>query len=295
MTSASQVANRSVTQLLSGQREEHNRLNGALDSSTTSVVFEFELGPIKAGAVVSAGTERMYVWSVSESTKTATVQRGWEGTTAAAHTDGTVATVNARFPNDVVLDRMNDELRSLSSPMNGLFKMETVDLTFNAAVEGYNLTGATDLVEIYDVRFQQAGAVKDWPRSQHWDFQASMGTGEFASGFALWVQEGEPGQKVRVWYKAPFTVLSDLSDDVETVSGLPDTAIDLLELGTVMRLSATRDAKRNFIEAQPSSRRAGEVPNGAWMDTTAGLRALRRDRIAEERSRLRALYPLRRR
>lgn len=295
MTSANQIVDRVTTQLLSGQREEHNRLGGALTTSATSVSFDFDLGGIKQGAVLSVGAERLYVWSVSEATKTATVQRGWAGTTAATHDSGALVTVNGRFPADVVLDRVNDELRSLSSPLNGLFKMSTVDLTFNAAVEGYDLTGVTSLLDVYDVRYKQAGATKDWPRVHHWDFAASMATAEFASGYALWVPNGEPGQTVRVWYKAPFTVLSSLSDDVETVSGLSASAIDLLEIGALVRLSATRDAKRNFIESQPQPRRSEEVPNGAWMDTAAGLRALRRDRIAEERARLQSLYPLRRR
>lgn len=295
MATVEAVINRVRTQLLSGQREEHNRLASALTSSATSATFEFDLGPIKPGTVVSVGTERIYVWSVNESTKTATIQRGWEGTTAAAHDAASLVSVNPRFPNDVVLDRVNDELRSLSSPLNGLYQMETVDLTYNAAVEGYDLTGVTSLIEVYDVRYKQAGSFKDWPRVEHWDYAASMATSEFASGHALWVGHGEPGQTVRVWYKAPFTTLSTLAQDVETVSGLPSTAIDLVELGALMRLSAIRDAKRNFIESQPQPRRAEEVPNGAWMDTAAGLRALRRDRIAEERARLQSLYPLRRR
>lgn len=295
MTATSQIVNRVRTQMLSGQREEHNRLGGALTSSATSVSFDFDLGAVKPGAVLNVGTERMYVWTVAESTKTATVERGWAGTTAAAHSSGDLVTVNGRFPSDVVLDRVNDELRSLSSPLNGLFKMSTVDLTYNAAVEGYDLTGVSSLIEVYDVRFKQAGSFKDWPRVHNWDFAASMSTDEFASGHALWVPNGEPGQTVRVWYKAPFSSLSSLSDDVETVSGLPASAIDLLEIGAQMRLAATRDGKRNFIEAQPQPRRAEEVPNGAWMDTASGLRALRRDRISEERSRLQSLYPLRRR
>jgi hypothetical protein len=295
VTTAETVVNRVRSQLLSGQREEHNRLSGALTDSATSVTFEFDLGPIKTGAVLSAGSELMYVWSAVESTKTATVQRGWDGTTAAAHSSAALVTVNARFPSAIVLERVNDELRALSSPVNGLFKMSTVDLTFNAAVEGYNLTSVTAVIDIWDVRYKQAGSFKDWPRVHHWDFAPMMPAADFASGFALWVPEGEPGQTVRVWYKAPFTVLSGLSDDVETVSGLPATAIDVVEAGALVRLSAVRDVKRNFIEAQPPPRRAEEVPGGAWMDTAAGLRALRRDRIAEERARLQALYPIRRR
>lgn len=295
MTTLDTLSQRIRTRVMSGQREHLNRTSAALDDSSTTVNFEFDLASIQQGSVLSIDLEDCYVWSVNATNKTATVQRGWNGTTAAAHDNASIVHVNARITPFQVLGAVNDELRDLSSPKHGLFQIDTVDITFNASVEGYDLTSASDVIDVWEVRRQESGSAKDWALSKHWEWSPDMPASDFASGYAIWIKEGEPGQTVRVWLKKAFTTLSSLSQDVETVSGLPASAIDIPEIGAVMRLVATRDAKRNFTEAQPSPRRADEVPPGVNMSTAGGLRQLRLDRIASERARLNALYPRRRR
>ena len=51
---------------------------------------------------------------------------------------------------------------TLSSPSNGLYRVATVDLTYNAAVEGYDLTGVTDVLAVLDARYQAVGSEQDW-------------------------------------------------------------------------------------------------------------------------------------
>lgn len=293
MTAVSELVHNVRGQLLSGQREEYNQIDGAQTAADTTIEFQHDISNLQAGAVLTVGLEDIYVWSKDANNLTATVSRGWNGTTAAAMSDGDLVYINTRFPAHLIVDAINTELRDLSSPMNGLFQMSTVDISFNGSQSVYDMTSVTDVIDVWDVRYRRSGAEKAWPRVGNWKYMPSSDTADFASGNAIQILEGDPGQDVRVWYKAPFTSVSGMDDDLEADAGLPATALDIPELGAIMRLTAVRDVKRNFVESQPPPRRADEVPAGAHMETAGGLRALRRERISAERARLLALFPAR--
>lgn len=278
--------------ILTGQRDQVNRLTTTLDSSTTTVAFDFELKGVQEGSVISIDLELMYVWSTSPAAKTATVQRGWEGSTAASHTSGAVIRVNPKVSDFDIFGAINDELRSLSSPLNGLFKVVTADLTYNAAVSGYNLTGATDVIDVLEVRYDTPGVDQSWPIVRSFDVARSMPTADFASATAVMLHEGGyPGQSIRVRYSAPFTLLSTAADVVETVSGIPSTAVDILSIGAAIRLSAGRPIRRSQPDTQGDTRRAAEATTQDTLMAPNGLRALHRARVNEEAARLRSMYP----
>jgi len=64
-------------------------------------------------------------------------------------------------------------------------------------------------------------------------------------------------------------------------------------LGAQIRLLASREVKRNFIESQGDTRRSDEVPAGAMNASVTNLLRLRRDRIQAEAARLNRQYPTR--
>ena len=118
MTTAAVVIDRTLRQLLSGTVEARNLLTTTLTSVSTSVVVTYPLEGLRTGQVLEIDSELMYIWATDVPTKTLTVQRGFNGTTAAAHTAGAIITVNPRFPRAQVLESINDELADLSSPMH---------------------------------------------------------------------------------------------------------------------------------------------------------------------------------
>ena len=86
------------------------------------------------------------------------------------------------------------------------------------------------------------------------------------------------------------TALAATSTALSTV-GLHSSAYDLPSVGAALRLMSTRPVRREFIDEQGSSRRAGEVPAGAISAAMRDLRALRETRINAEAARLDQHYP----
>ena len=282
------LVNETRAHLQSGTRPEYNALAEDLDAVETDVDLTHALGGIQRGAVISVNLELMYVFSVTGST--ATVQRGYLGSTPAAHTTGALVEVNPSFSDFQILRAINQEIDSYSSPRHGLFQMKTVNLTFTAAV-GYDLTAVTDLIDVYDVRYEGYGSFYSWPRVGRWVLARNQDTGDFASGYALFIEEGTaPGRAIRVQYKAKFANLATLATDLST-TGMPATAYDIPPLGAAARLVAAREVPRSRIDAQPEPRRAAEVPPGTSRQAAGGLLALRNQRLAEEAARLIAHYP----
>jgi hypothetical protein len=283
--------------LMTGTREARNTLNGAIAStSSTSFTFTYDLGGINVGSRLSVDLEDVYVYAVSQGTKTATVGRGDNGSTAATHSDGAKVLVNPRFSDYEIFAAINHELQVLSSPSNGLFQVKTVDLTYNGAVDGYDLSSVTDLIQVTGVRYAAVGSSIEYPLIDPglWEHARNLDTAVFASGQALFMRGAvDPGRTMRVSYKAPFVALANLTDNVATVSKLHAEAHDILSLGAAIRLTAGREVHRNFDEVQGNTRRAGEVPPGANLGANRGLQQQYFKRVNEEKARLGVMYPMR--
>ena len=290
MTTAGQLIDRVNSELLAGTVEERNKLAASTDSSQTDIEMTYSLGSLRENTVFQIGTELMYVWEVNTTSKTATVDRGYGGTTAAAHTIGDIATVSPRFPRHQILNGLNADLADLSSPMNGLFQMKTVDVSYNGSDRMVNLTGVTEIIDLYDVRYRYLN--DDYPIVRNVRLLRDMPVSDFASGFVLAFDAPVRAGSVRVLYKAPYTAFATEADTVADAGGTASLD-DLLILGAQIRVMAGREVKRNFTESQGDTRRAEEVPAGAVGGSILNLQRLRRDRIQAEAARLNRQYPIR--
>lgn len=290
MTTVATILNRASRQMLAGVVEERNKLASSLDSSATSVVVTYDLGGVRSGSVFEIESELFYVWEANPASKTLTVERGYAGTTAASHSSGALITLNPRFPRMQMLDAVNADLDDLSSTMNGLFRVVTVDLTYNGSDRQINITSSGTVLELLDVRLRYLA--DDHPVIHGVRLQTGLPTTDFASGNTLVFDEDIMAGTVRVRYKAPFVRATSESSDLTTDCFLPSTCDDIIELGVVMRMMAGREIKRNFTEAQFDTRRADEVQAGAITQSIANIQRLRRDRIIAEAGRLKAQYPI---
>lgn len=289
MTTAQKIIDQARRDLLAGVVEERNKLSAAINSTTTSVSFANDLKGIRDGAVVEIGAEQMYVWSTSGAT--ATVERGWDGTTAASHAVNAIATVKPRFPTQMLFDHLNDEITDLSSPANGLFQIKTLERAYNGSDRAIDLTSVTDLIDVFDVRWKYLS--DDWPEVRRWRLMRNTNTTSFASGLALIVDEPVQASTMRIVYKAPYSRLSAVSDDLTSVGGVQATLEDVVRMGVQLRAMVGREIKRNFTESQGDTRRAAEVGAGNVQSSWRGVAALRQTRIEAEQARLSKLYPQR--
>lgn len=290
MSTAGALLDRVQRQLLSGVVEERNKLATAVDADDTSFVMSYELGGLRAGTVFEIGSELCYIWEAVGGTKTLTVERGYGGTTAASHSIGAVVTVNPRFPRQQMLDALNADIDDLSSPVNGLFRVVAQDVTYNGSDRQVNLTSASSVIDLIDVRVRYMA--DDYPFIRGVRLQRDLPTSDFASGFAIVFDDDCVAGSLRVRYKAPFVRASSTSSNLQSACYVPETMEDILEMGVMMRMVAGREIRRNFTEAQGDTRRAEEVPPGAVRDSLTNILRLRRDRILAEKAKLTRQYPL---
>lgn len=290
MSTAGALINRVSRQLLSGTIEERNKLAVTVTSADTSIVMSYDLAGLRNGSVFEIDSELMYIWVAESSSKTLTVERGYLGTTAAAHTVGALAILNPRFPQQQLLDALNQDIDDLSSPLNGLFQVKTVNVTYNGSDRQTNLTSATSVIDLIDVRLRYMN--DDFVTIRGARLARDLPTADFASTFAITLDQSVMAGTLRVRYKAPFVRATTTADNLQTVSFVPVSMEDILEYGVMSRMLATREVKRNFIESQGDTRRSEEVPVGAMSSSVSNILRIRRDRIIAEAAKLARQYPL---
>lgn len=289
MTTTATVIDRTLRQLLSGTVEARNKLASSINSSATTVTTTYALESLRAGQVFEIESEMFYVWEADISTKTVTVQRGYNGTTATAHTAGAIVTASPRFPRAQVLEAINDELMDLSSPMHGLFQVKTLDYTYNGTDRMVNLTGVTSMIDLLGVSVRYLN--DDYPVARKVKLVRDLPTDDFASGFAIKFDQNVYPGRLRIVYKAAYSGTTSESTDINTTCGVQESVTDIVTIGTQIRLMAPREIKRNFTESQGDTRRAEEVGPGAITASISNMKQLRKDRITAEAARLARAYP----
>lgn len=290
MSTAGALLDRVQRQLLSGIVEERNKLASGVDADDTSLTLTYDLSGFREGTVFEVGSELMYVWEAVSGTKTLVVERGYAGTTPASHSSGAIAVLNPRFPKAQMLDALNQDIDDLSSPSNGLFRVVATNVTYNGSDRQIDLTGATNIIDLIDVRVRYLS--DDYPFIRGVRLQRDLPTSDFASGFAIVFDQDCVAGSLRVRYKAPFTRASSISSNLQSACFVPESMEDILEMGVMIRLLASREVKRNFTEAQGDTRRATEVPSGGMRDSMTNILRLRRDRILAEKAKLARQIPL---
>jgi hypothetical protein len=292
MTTGNDWLNTTRSYLMSGFVENRNQLANAYVAGSGTLVFKYSPDGIRSGARLSIGTNTFYVWSVSG--QTATVSAAEDGSTDVAAPINSLVRVSPRFTDDEIWKMLTADLADLSSPSSGLFGIGTIDLTYNAIVNGYDLTSiAQDMISIYEVKYLTPGPQLDNPRihTAGWRLNRNAISSQFPSGMSLQLFEpAYPGYNLRIVYRKYFSMPTTPLANVSSTGLLP-SAYDLPPVGAAIRLMAGREIKRNFTESQGDTRRATEVGPGAVMQSSRNLQILRQQRITAESARLEALYP----
>tara|TARA_B100001245_G_scaffold54682_2_gene36892 strand:+ start:24766 stop:25677 length:912 start_codon:yes stop_codon:yes gene_type:complete len=284
--------------LLTSYVEELLVLGASVDSGDTQLtITDATDSGIVPGVIIEIDSEAMYVQKVGG---TIDVIRAYGASEAAAHDNLSIVRVSPKFPTYRILEALNNDLRDLSAPDNGIFQIKMFTTTYNVAKQGYDLTEddvslTNEAVQsIYAVSYTDPITVEARePEIRKWGLKRNRITTSFASGMALVLyQPAFPGKKINVSYKSPLTLITGAASSFNKSStGLQSTAYDLPPLGAALALMAGAPIRREFIDAQGSSRRAEEVPPGAISGSMRDLRFRRETRVAAEAARLSAMYP----
>lgn len=289
MSTVGTVIDRTVRQLMSGTVEERNKLASAVTTTATSISLQYDLKGIREQAVIQIDAELMYVWEVSPGTKTVTVDRGYNGTTAAAHASGAIVTTDPKFPRAQILEAINAELDDLSSPMNGLFQVKTLEVDYNGSWSLLNLPTTDRIIDLVGVSLRYLAT--EYPALRRVRLYRDMPTDDFNSGYALKFDEQVRPGRIHVVYKTPFDNVTTEAQNLQNIAGLPTSCEDILMMGAQIRLVSPREVKRNFTESQGDTRRAEEVASGNVANSINNIIRMRRDRIIAEAAKLARQYP----
>lgn len=289
MSTVGTVIDRTVRQLMSGTVEERNKITSAINATVTSVTFQYDLSGIRPGGVIQIDNELMYVWEISAGSKSVTVERGWNGTTAAAHAASSVATVDPKFPRAQILEAMNAELDDLASPMNGLFQIKILELNYNGTDLMVNLPTTDKIIDLISVSLRYIST--DYIKVRRCRLIRDLPNDDFNTGYAIRFDEQVRAGRMVIVYKSPFSNITTESQNIQNVTGLPTSCEDILIIGSQIRLVGPREIKRNFTESQGDTRRPDEVPSGSVGNSITNLLRMRRDRITSEAAKLMRQYP----
>lgn len=289
MSTVATVVDRTLRQLMSGVVEERNKVAAAVSSTATTVTFLYDLAGMRPGGVIQIGNELMYVWATAAGSKTVTVERGWNGTSASSHAVGAIAVVDPKFPRSQVVEALNAELDDLSSPMHGLFQVKSTEVNYNGASTMVSLPELEDVIDLISVSIRYLA--DDYPKIRRCRLIRDLPDDDFPSGFAIRFDEEVRAGRMTIMYKAPFQNFTNETQNIQTISGLPTSCEDILIMGAQIRLVSPREIKRNFTESQGDTRRAEEVPTGSVSNSLNNIIRMRRDRITAEAAKLARQYP----
>lgn len=206
-----------------------NQTGGIGASDTTVVLTGPQTSSIASGVILAVELELLYVTSWNSSTLTATVIRGYYNSVPTAHANGIVCYINPRYSRYDIGVAINDDLRSLSSPTNGLFRVGVAQITFNPVFQGYDLGDLPDnFIDVLEVRYRIAPPYRTFPAIKNWKvvrWQQGSTDPVFPSGRGLLIREPAwPGLPIYVTYSAPFIRLVNSADSLLNTPATNDEA-----------------------------------------------------------------------
>lgn len=214
--------------------------------------------------------------------------RGYRGTVAAAHTNGTRVVSRPLFPRVLVKGALNQAIQSVFPYVSAV--AETT-FTYSPAVSTYALPAGAQ--SVLAITWQTVGPSKEWMPVRRWRIDSAAETGAFPTGATLSLYDAiTPGRTVKVVYMKPPTAIASEASEF-TTSGLPASAEDLIRLGAAMRLIPFLDSPHLSGMSAEADFTANMRPVGGSAQLARSLMQQYQIRLQEEAARQQALWPAR--
>jgi hypothetical protein len=268
--------------------------SGTITLDTTANNF----AAIVPGQLLCIGLNVLLVYGQPNSTSgVTTVVGGMQGSTDASATLGTLAYLNPRFTPYDISTAVNDELLALSAPNKGLGQIATVDVTFVPTFNGYDLGSQFDTLRsrVLEVSYQLPEPQRQNPLIRRGRYRVirstNTSTNVFPSGNGIILyDQAFPGFQLQVTFIAPFSPLVNLTDDLESVAGVPPSMQDILDMGVELRLAPDKEIQRDAMDFQRDPRKAAEVGATAMLHSGDALLIRYRGRIDDEASNIKRAW-----
>lgn len=262
-----------------------------ITSSGTSILIGSSSNLAKG--IIEIDEELIYVDSFDKATNVLNVipgfGRGYSNTNPAPHSQYAQVTLSPTYPRVTIKNAINDVINSVFPK---LWSIRSTTFTFDGVRSSYALPD--DCENVIDATWESVGPSKEWIPIQRWRMDGMANATAFNSNSSISIYDAiTPGRTVQVWYVSSPSILTSDSDDFSSVSGLPESAKDVIVLGTSYRLLSFLDAGRINLTSAESDSADTKIPSYAGVSASKYLYALYQQRLSEEASRLLDKYPIR--
>ena len=270
--------------------EQINLIGSTASAGATTLTMELDVTGITPGSILSSGLNVWYVKGVSTSGNQVFVIPGYDNSPQDVANAGDTVIIKPRVTDWYLFNAINDEIRKLSSPTNGLYRVGTWVVDVSPTYQTYEVPSeALDMTNILRVRYRWPGTPDVWSDIRTSSYRWIVS--ETGNKIQLLVNVPS-GTEIEFTYKAPFVEATSLADDPVVDCGLAATMLDLPPLGAAAMLLKTTDSRRNQISAQGDSRRATEVPPGSNLSSASMLDREYKARVQDEYARLVQRFPI---
>jgi len=242
--------------------------------------------------IIEIEDELLHIDSVDRSDRSAVISpfgRGYRGTTAASHALNTKVTFSPSFPRLSVKRAINDTIRAVYP---NIFGVASTTFTYNAAQTTYSLPAGAETV--LAVSWDTVGPSGEWVPVRRWRQDPTAATSEYATNNTISIYDAPvPGRTIQVIYTKEPTVLSSGSDVFNTVTGLPESARDVIIYGASYRMVSFIDPGRLSFTSPEADQNDTTRQFGSGTNTARYLLALYQQRLQEESQKLNGKYPVR--
>lgn len=270
--------------------ENVNLAQVSASAGQTSLQLELGVDGIQKGMLLSSGLNVWFVKGVYANTNTVFVVPGYDNSPQGAVAAGDIVYVRPRMTDWFAFNAVNDVIRRLSSPENGLYKVGSWTAEVDATYQTYAVpTAAQGMTNILRVRWRVPGTTDVWTdlpdRMWRWVYSADQNVIRILRNIPS-------GTDVEFTYKAPFTAATSLATDPVVTCGLSESMLDIPAIGAAATLLRTTESRRTQVQTQGDSRRPEEVPVTANSSIASQLDRQFRDRVQEEMIRLVTRIPI---
>lgn len=270
--------------------EQINLVSSPAAAAATSVILDLDVSGITPGMVLSCGLNVWYVRGTTPSTNEVFLIPGYDNSPKDAVSVGDIVTVKPKVTDWYLFNIINDELRKLSSPTSGLYRIGSWSVNVSPTYQTYEVPAeALNMTNLARVRYRWPGTPDVWSdiRTSSYRWIVSEGSNKIQL-----LVNVPSGTEIEFTYKAPFVLATSLADDPVEDCGLSETMLDIPPLGAASSLLRTTDSRRNQITAQGDARRAAEVPSSVNLSTASVLDREYKMRVQDEYARLIQRLPI---
>jgi hypothetical protein len=262
------------------------------DISTTDLTLKVASTDNIGKGIIEIEDEMLWVDSYDRQSNTITIApygRGYNGTTAAAHTANTKITIAPTYPRQAVKRAINDTINSVYPKV---YSTGSSVVSFLASRTTYAVPA--EAIQLLSMAWESVGPTKEWLPIRQWRWDPIAYAPTFPTGKTVSIYDNVlPGRNINIVYSHLPVALTNPTDDFETVSGLPTSMRDVIIYGASWRLASFFDPARNSITSPQSDEIDNKRPYGTGANVTRQLQTLYLQRLEEESLKQKLQYPTR--